>query len=238
MNELTVSRMTRSTCTVVLEYPLLYVAKSHCCLLLLYSTKQIQVQYKYKQVLYEYITAMTMRKMPSRLLFLQVLVIVLLSLAGAHEEPEYGEESSTLAHSSTTSTSTRQEQIVAFLKSRFVLGNPAALQDPTSPQSMAATWMATADGIDIPESNAYADSFPFVQRYTLAVLYFAWSSGNSSTSIPFLSSDDECDWNVETSIITGETITLGAQCNEAQEIDRLILRKFGTGNDGNDANCY
>jgi hypothetical protein len=157
-----------------------------------------------------------------------VLVLVLFPLTLAHEGPQYGEES--ISHSnpptSYASTSTRQEQIVAFLNSRFVLGNPAALQDPWSPQSHAATWMATADGVDIPESNAYADSFPFVQRYTLAVLYFAWSNGTSSNpSIPFVNGKDECDWNMELSMITGETIKVGAQCNEAKEVDRLILRK-------------
>jgi hypothetical protein len=181
----------------------------------------------------------------SSLLFFLVLVLLLsvlvqVPVADGKEDPQYygGEtvsyqDATSSTTTPSTSTMTRQEQVTAFVNSRFVMGNPAALQDPTSPQSMAVTWMATEDPlmIPIPESNAYSDSFPFVQRYTLTVLYFSWSrtASNSTPNLPFfINGNRECDWNTELSIVTGETLTMGAQCNEDGEIDRLVLRKYTT----------
>lgn len=65
-----------------------------------------------------------------------------------------------------------------------------------SPQNLAAEWIAVTDQrqVDIPASASYEDSYEFVQRYVLAVLYYAtqgdsWEAGSLSH---FMRSSSEC----------------------------------------------
>jgi len=65
----------------------------------------------------------------------------------------------------------------------------AAFDDPTSPQSQALEWLES-DPIALSEDRS---TKTVLQRYILAVLYFATSGPNWYW--PYLSSDDVCTWN-------------------------------------------
>jgi hypothetical protein len=65
-----------------------------------------------------------------------------------------------------------------------------------SPQNLAAEWIAVTDTrqVGIPASTSYDDSYEFVQRYVLAVLYYATQgdSWNDAKLSHFLRSSSEC----------------------------------------------
>jgi hypothetical protein len=87
-----------------------------------------------------------------------------------------------------------------------------ALQDESSPQFLALRWLADNDPavLDL-------DSTPtLVERYTLAVLYFATSGEGWGDQSNFLSATSVCLWN---------NGLRGAVCNEDGMVDVLRLRK-------------
>jgi hypothetical protein len=89
-----------------------------------------------------------------------------------------------------------------------------ALQDESSPQFRALRWLANEDTavLDL-------DSTPpvfLVERYVLAVLYFATSGGGWSDQLNFLSASSVCDWN------NGE---IGVFCNGDDLVVGLFLGK-------------
>jgi hypothetical protein len=69
-----------------------------------------------------------------------------------------------------------------------------ALQDDSSPQFQAMRWLANYDPavLDLDSTPAVV----LVQRYVLAVFYFATGSeGRLSNELNFLSASSVCDWN-------------------------------------------
>mmetsp|Transcript_25672 Transcript_25672/g.37810 ORF Transcript_25672/g.37810 Transcript_25672/m.37810 type:complete len:225 (-) Transcript_25672:1108-1782(-) len=106
------------------------------------------------------------------------------------------------------------------------------LQERNSPQQKALTWNIDDDTMQLHESDV-----KFIQRFALAVLYFAtngenWSSTNVDGKKPFLSGISECNWrgiicNAENEVII---IYLGNYCcqsyksmHEAEKISLFVL---------------
>ena len=115
--------------------------------------------------------------------------------------------------------SVRKDAMIWYLASRF--GDIALLEDADSPQGKAVQWLAETDPAElpVPPTMEYKDSFRFVQRYSLAVAFYAWGGWNT-TEVPFLTGDNECNWN------TGGESAVGAQCNHHNEVSSLNLRKY------------
>ena len=66
-----------------------------------------------------------------------------------------------------------------------------------TPQYKAALWIADQDELQMPvpsDPDNYDTSFEFVQRYIMAVFYFALDGPNWTKQVDFLSSKDVCDW--------------------------------------------
>lgn len=119
--------------------------------------------------------------------------------------------------------SPRRDQVIAYLAGRF--GDVAVLSDHTTPQGQAAQWMATQDNPPIPVSSQYVDAFSFVQRYSLAVLYYSWGGWNT-TVVPFLDERDECSWRTNRQVEGFGYAVAGVRCNELDEISSIELRKY------------
>jgi hypothetical protein len=89
-----------------------------------------------------------------------------------------------------------------------------ALQDDSSPQFQALRWLANEDSAAL-----YLDSTPtviFIERYVLAVLYFATSAGGGLNVLNFLSASSVCQWN------NGE---IGVVCDGDDLVVSLLLGK-------------
>ena len=63
-----------------------------------------------------------------------------------------------------------------------------ALQDPTSPQSRAFAWLGSSANSNVSSQAQY------LQRYALAVLYYASNGDGWINNNAWLSSADECTW--------------------------------------------
>ena len=92
----------------------------------------------------------------------------------------------------------------------------AALRNEETPQYKAAKWIADIDGysISIPKDPPLAGARnSFVERYVLAVLYFASGGPLWRHQMGFLSPRDHCSWNQQY-LTQGGTILLGVNSCE------------------------
>lgn len=95
-----------------------------------------------------------------------------------------------------TDDAVRLDQVHIFLLGSAI-SSESDLKDTSKPQYKAAQWIANEDDWDIPETNDYDTAYSFVQRYVMAVFYYALDGPNWTNSLNFLSTDlDTCEWNV------------------------------------------
>lgn len=92
-----------------------------------------------------------------------------------------------------------------------------------SPQNRAAHWIANHDAerVEIP----FRDEDPrrFIQRYSLAVLYYALGGEKWAAQLNFLASDHECGWNEEIPDEDKEVYAVGVSCNPELFVDSLLI---------------
>ena len=122
----------------------------------------------------------------------------------------------------------REREVIDFLSNNFA--DRGQLEKNDSPQKRAAKWIADEDDFNmpIPSTNSYEDAYKFVQRYALAVLYYAFKGDEKWIfNYQFLSGQDECDWNYKYKTEgMDEEFELGVKCNEDKEIDYMFMRKY------------
>ncbi|CAJ1953693.1 unnamed protein product [Cylindrotheca closterium] len=97
------------------------------------------------------------------------------------------------------------------------------LAEKGSPQNRAAHWIANYDAerVDIPSRDE--DPGRLIQRYSLAVLYYALGGESWSTQLNFLASDHECGWNEEIPDENKEVFAVGVSCNPELLVDSLLI---------------
>lgn len=86
----------------------------------------------------------------------------------------------------------RLQEVQSFLTQ---FSDEVALYDTATPQYYAAAWIANDDGLQVPvpRSADYSKSFKFVQRYVLALMYFALNGYEWTYSLTgFLGPGTEC----------------------------------------------
>ena len=91
------------------------------------------------------------------------------------------------------------------------------LDDNESPQGKAASWIAIDDQyqMDIPSPETDAIRTRFIERWTLAVLYYSSGGPAWNYNLNFLQPIDHCDWSELFIDDTGSFITMGVtQCVE------------------------
>ena len=100
-----------------------------------------------------------------------------------------------------------------------------ALKDPDSPQSKAAKFMVDSIGIEVPtETTDPFSSFQWMERYALAVFYYALNGDNWLYRESFLARTlPSCQW-FSTVLTSGGTRAVGASCTDAS--DRVNTLQF------------
>jgi hypothetical protein len=95
----------------------------------------------------------------------------------------------------------RFDQIKILLTSSEI-SSSTNLQNTESPQYKAAAWISNDDErqLDIPESIDDEEAYKFVQRYVMAVFYFALGGPSWPRQVSFLSGEATCDWNFDLSV--------------------------------------
>jgi hypothetical protein len=122
---------------------------------------------------------------------------------------------------------TRAFDSIATFLSTFTTVDDQHFQDPTKPQYQAISWMADIDTLDysIPESSKVDGYFDFIQRYALAVLFYATNGNQWDDSSYFLQSTHACTWNYQALMTKDAVMNVGVKCNGRKEVTALILRK-------------
>ena len=89
----------------------------------------------------------------------------------------------------------RLQDVQQFLAVR--VSELSLLEQLDSPQYKAALWIADQDELNVPlpsDPTNYSTSFDFVQRYIMAVFYFALDGPNWTKKMEFLSGKSVCEW--------------------------------------------
>ena len=156
--------------------------------------------------------------------FLTLLVAL---LARKHDTPT--------ATNTSVPSSTRLAYIHDFL-AQHGISALSHLQDTTTPQSKAAVFMAL-DTKAMPKlpQDPFQD-VRFVQRYVLAVLYYAFQGPQWESQLSFLTQEHECSWNQPESFddLIEKTTAVGVSCDPEKLVVRDILLPHHTTNDNKD----
>ena len=167
------------------------------------------------------------------LTFFIAFVIAIIATARALKTPMSltPENPSTTDPTSSPSITNKRtfNSIVAFLHT-FTTVDDQHFQDTTKPQHQAISWMADIDtfAYSIPGSTTDDGYFDFVQRYALAVLYYATNGEKWDNSSYFLKPTHACNWNYEIPFIENETMKVGVTCDKKKEVTALIMRTYTT----------
>lgn len=111
--------------------------------------------------------------------------------------------------------------------------------ESSSPQSLAAAWLATQDELnyaipnvrdDFKDSSRNKAAYDYVLRYIMAVVYF--STGGKENWIfqyNFLTGLPTCDWHVYRRSVTGVSVPYGLICNDSQAFALYLDNQFAAG---------
>jgi hypothetical protein len=120
-----------------------------------------------------------------------------------------------------------QQQIIDLLIQR--VSHEEDLTTPDTAQNKALLWLTTTDDYyDLPSDASYEEAYPYIQRYIMAVLYYALNGPSWVNQCDFLKSDTSvCEWNFYLPPTdTQDEYTYGVQCNDDEEITDILLRTF------------
>jgi hypothetical protein len=118
----------------------------------------------------------------------------------------------------------------------------AKFKDITSPQYLASKWIADQDDFDmeIPDDPENVDdSYDFVQRYVMAVIYYALGGDEWQDDYGFLSPSPVCDWNEAAPVDTipdGNDPNFwffGVTCDESDEIVQIYMGTYSNNRNEN-----
>jgi hypothetical protein len=105
------------------------------------------------------------------------------------------------------------------------------LRSPQTAQYQAALWVADHDAADValPADPAdYNGSYLFVQRYVMAVLYYALDGPNWTNQMNFLSETDVCEWGFQMNSSQSphgytDAWRFGVRCNDVGAISHIFI---------------
>ena len=156
-----------------------------------------------------------------------IVAIIVKTVRGDHKDSSHSGEVPTKDGQPPLS---RLEKTYDFI-TKYLMTNPEELNIPSSPQYMAATWIAQLDGLvlEVPASMQDPNAKFFVQRFALATLYYS-TNGNSSwrDKLGFLTETNECSWFGPERPVANfgspdKTHVLGVTCNGDLEVVNLLL---------------
>jgi hypothetical protein len=112
----------------------------------------------------------------------------------------------------------RVDYIREFLSA---FSDEAALNEVGTPQWRASKWIADEDVLHMP-----IDDPTFIERYALAVFYYAMGGLEWPLHLGFLTERSTCDWYHIGFGSDDKPRHVGANCQEGQKIQQLFFRKF------------
>lgn len=120
----------------------------------------------------------------------------------------------------------RRDQVRSFLVDNGVTSQEA-LEETGSPQALAAEWITSKDLEQRQVPAMLHSQQRFVQRYVLAVLYYALGGDEWKEDLRWLTAEDECAWYDNRQIVdyVQTRMAFGVTCNEHLFVKNLFLPK-------------
>ena len=173
-----------------------------------------------------------------------LLLVAIVSVALARRSS--GTSSASLESGNSSSSPPKEEVVIPFkdedkLTDRLLhtidmlidsgISDREALEVQGTPQNLAAEWMANVDPLqyEVPmDGMSYTDSFRFIQRYVLVVLYYATGGSESWTNdLGFLSENHECSWFQSKKFTDGQVYAMGVTCRgDDLAVSDILIRTF------------
>ena len=155
----------------------------------------------------------------STFILLMVLAIVVAQMGGQHRGSKShagypGGQAATLAPGT---FEPRFDYVKAYLSA---FSDAKDLDRKGSPQRMAAEWIADQDLLHLS-----MDDETFIERYALAVLYFATNGPSWKINLGFLTERQVCDWFHVGFGSDDKPRFVGAHCQGGNKVQQLFFRK-------------
>lgn len=112
--------------------------------------------------------------------------------AGNNSDPPSPEEEAAAAQNEVFNSGSPRFQAAEILLEASGVSSRADLLTVDTPQFLAVDWIANSDGREL--DFEATDINVVVQRFALAVLYFATNGDNWTESLNFLTESNECEW--------------------------------------------
>lgn len=122
----------------------------------------------------------------------------------------------TILYSSSPSTSRLND----MLSYAATISDPATLEDESSPQFRAATWVADEDLVRAKEGGSVKDDVQLLQRYVLAVFYFSTGGDNWEECSRVLTCNVGFSWLEGTQ---NECLWHGVRCNTDKRVTKILI---------------
>jgi hypothetical protein len=155
------------------------------------------------------------------------LLVLIIGVSVGVSDSKSSKSSNTLDSPDAAANATRYHEVIDFL-TMFTPRN--ILEKDGTPQHAAANWIATIDKDKyVIPSHADADmhlSYYFVQRYVLAVLYYAMGGENWTYKSRFLSKAVTCEWNQGFKLDNVQRYDFGVKCADNERITDIFMRKL------------
>ena len=177
------------------------------------------------------------RLIPGALLLIAAMLAVIIGLSVGLTKSNSEEVNSNIGESSPGTAPITQTASPAVVESRQVdveawivsqeYSSVNALNDPDSPQSKAAKFMVDSTSIEVPTETADPFlSFQWMERYALAVFYYALNGDNWLYHENFLERTlPSCQW-FSAVVQFQRILPMGASCTDATRSDRVDILYF------------
>jgi len=99
----------------------------------------------------------------------------------------------------------------------------AALFNETTPQHKAFQWLAFEDPAKLSAAASTTNSQVLIDRYVLALFYFATGGPTWSRDLSFLTNLSVCDWNFRAGEAADTSTVNGVECNNVGTVSEIRL---------------
>jgi len=154
-----------------------------------------------------------------------ILTIVIAVIVGQASQKEYQasrhQSSNSEGPAPTLAPGTHESRTDYVKKYLAAFSDEGALNNPKSPQSKAAVWIADHD-----VAHLDLDDPAFIERYALATLYFSTNGHHWELNLGFLTEDPVCKWFHVGHGADNEIRQVGVDCRKGDTVQELFFRTF------------
>lgn len=168
-------------------------------------------------------------KRKRNLFILGVVLVALAVIIGLSVGLSQSNKSGSTSNQASLKQASRAGRVAQFVISEG-LSDSTAINSTGTPQNLAVSFMAIGDEaqLDIPLKKTDPDAFKFIQRYALAVFYYALGGESwDYNGLNLMSKDDTCRWYETLFTSSGYAEDYGVLCDDEGHVTVLAIPGIG-----------